>query len=128
MATGAKLNEDKEWLRDAIGEYIEEEMGHQEWILNDLAACGVDKEQARISQPAPANELMAAYAFDAIARKAHCIFGMVFVLEGTSRPPTRLQNKSKTSYLCLNQRLNTLPSRCATKSTLFSLKGYEQNY
>ena len=52
MATGAKLNEDKEWLREAIGEYIEEEMGHQEWILNDLAACGVDKEQARISQPA----------------------------------------------------------------------------
>ena len=26
MATGAKLNEDKEWLREAIGEYIEEEI------------------------------------------------------------------------------------------------------
>ncbi|ALM89985.1 MULTISPECIES: TenA family transcriptional regulator [Alteromonas] len=85
MATGAKLAEDKEWLREAIGEYIEEEMGHQEWILNDLAACGVDKEQARHGHPAPATELMVAYAFDAIARKSPLyFFGMVFVLEGTS--------------------------------------------
>ena len=60
-------------------------MGHQEWILNDLAACGVDKEQARASSPAPATELMVAYAFDAIARKNPLyFFGMVFVLEGTS--------------------------------------------
>ena len=85
MATGAKLDESKEWLREAVGEYIEEEMGHQEWILNDLAACGVDKEQARASSPAPATELMVAYAFDAIARKNPLyFFGMVFVLEGTS--------------------------------------------
>ena len=67
MATGAKLTEEKEWLREAIGEYIEEEMGHQEWILNDLAACGVDKNEVRYGQPAPATELMVAYAFDAIA-------------------------------------------------------------
>ncbi|MBU3022024.1 TenA family transcriptional regulator [Aestuariibacter sp. A3R04] len=85
MATGAKLSEEKEWLREAIAEYIEEEMGHQEWILNDLAACGVDKEQARGSDPAAATELMVAYAFDAIARKSPLyFFGMVFVLEGTS--------------------------------------------
>ncbi len=85
MATGAKLDDDKEWLREAIGEYIEEEMGHQEWVLNDLAACGINKEQARSSQPAPATELMVAYAFDAIARKHPLyFFGMVFVLEGTS--------------------------------------------
>ena len=65
--------------------YIEEEMGHQEWILNDLAACGVDKNEVRYGQPAPATELMVAYAFDAIARKNPLyFFGMVFVLEGTS--------------------------------------------
>ena len=39
-------------LREAVGEYIEEEMGHQEWILNDLAAYGADKESARHSKPA----------------------------------------------------------------------------
>ena len=58
---------------------------HQEWILNDLAACGVDKNEVRYGQPAPATELMVAYAFDAIARKNPLyFFGMVFVLEGTS--------------------------------------------
>ena len=34
MAVGSRLSEEKEWLREAVGEYIEEEMGHQEWILN----------------------------------------------------------------------------------------------
>lgn len=85
MATGAQLPESKEWLREAVGEYIEEEMGHQEWILNDLATCGEDKEEVRHSQPSAATELMVAYAYDAIRRKNPlCFFGMVFVLEGTS--------------------------------------------
>lgn len=85
MATGAALPESKEWLREAVGEYIEEEMGHQEWILNDLQACGVDKESVRHSAPAAATELMVAYAYNCIRRKNPlCFFGMVFVLEGTS--------------------------------------------
>ncbi|MDC8829283.1 TenA family transcriptional regulator [Alteromonas gilva] len=85
MATGAALPESKEWLRAAVAEYIAEELGHQEWILNDLAACGADKEQVRAGQPAAATELMVAYAYDAIRRKNPlCFFGMVFVLEGTS--------------------------------------------
>ena len=40
MACGARLPERLEWLREAIAEYIEEEIGHQEWILNDIRACG----------------------------------------------------------------------------------------
>ena len=85
MATGAALPESKEWLREAVGEYIEEEMGHQEWILNDIAACGADKEAARASQPSQATELMVAYAYDAVNRiNPLCFFGMVYVLEGTS--------------------------------------------
>lgn len=85
MAVGSRLPEEKEWLREAVGEYIEEEMGHQEWILNDIAACGADKETVRKSQPASATELMVAYAYDAVNRiNPLRFFGMVFVLEGTS--------------------------------------------
>ncbi len=85
MATGARLPADKEWLRDAVAEYIEEELGHQEWILNDIQACGVDKEEVRYSQPAIATELMIAYAYDVINRVNPIgFFGMVHVLEGTS--------------------------------------------
>lgn len=85
MAAGARLPESKEWLREAVAEYIEEEIGHQEWILNDIAACGFDKEKIRASHPAAATELMVAYAYDTIQRGNPVgFFGMVLVLEGTS--------------------------------------------
>ena len=85
MSVGARLPADKEWLREAVAEYIEEELGHQEWILNDIAACGFDKEAARASQPSAATELMVAYAYDTIQRVNPVgFFGMVHVLEGTS--------------------------------------------
>lgn len=90
MACGARLPEKYEWLRVAIGEYIEEEMGHQEWILNDIAACGADKESVRMSKTAEstasqATELMVSYAYDMINRiNPVGFFGMVLVLEGTS--------------------------------------------
>ncbi|WP_234401382.1 TenA family transcriptional regulator [Pseudoalteromonas sp. T1lg23B] len=85
MACGSKLDDSKEWLREAIGHYIEEEMGHQEWILNDLAVCGFDKEQVRDSTPSFATEMMVSYAYDSINRVSPlCFFGMVNVLEGTS--------------------------------------------
>ena len=85
MAVGARLPESKEWLREAVAEYIEEELGHQEWILNDIAACGFDKEDVRRSRPAVATELMVAYAYDMVSRVEPLgFFGMVHVLEGTS--------------------------------------------
>jgi pyrroloquinoline quinone (PQQ) biosynthesis protein C len=85
MACGAKLGDDKEWLRAAIAHYIEEEIGHQEWILNDISACGADAEAVRRGQPAFATELMVSYAYDTIARGNPVgFFGMVHVLEGTS--------------------------------------------
>ncbi len=85
MAVGSRLPEDKEWLREAVAEYIEEELGHQEWILNDIAACGFDKDEVRHSRPSPATELMVAYAYDTVSRVSPIgFFGMVHVLEGTS--------------------------------------------
>lgn len=85
MACGGRLSEDYEWLRVAVAEYIEEETGHQEWILNDIAAAGGDKEAVRQSRPARSTELMVAYAYDTIHRVNPLgFFGMVQVLEGTS--------------------------------------------
>lgn len=85
MAVGARLPEQKEWLREAVAEYIDEELGHQEWILNDIQACGSDKEWIRNERPLPATELMVAYAYDTVQRVNPLgFFGMVHVLEGTS--------------------------------------------
>lgn len=85
MACGSRLTDSQEWLRVALAEYIEEEIGHQEWILNDIAACGADAEAVRRSRPNFTTELMVAYAYDTIARGNPLgFFGMVNVLEGTS--------------------------------------------
>ena len=85
MACGARLPERLEWLREAIADYIGEELGHQEWILNDIRACGGDAEAVRGGQPALPTELMVAYVYDRIARhNPVSFFGMVNVLEGTS--------------------------------------------
>jgi len=85
MACGARLPERLEWLREAIAEYIEEEYGHQEWILNDIRACGGDAEAVRQATPNLPTELMVSYVYDRIARhNPVSFFGMVNVLEGTS--------------------------------------------
>ena len=85
MGCGSRLPMEKEWLREAVAEYIEEETGHQEWILNDIAACGADREAVRNSRPHPSTELMVAYAWDSVQRgNPVSFFGMVLVLEGTS--------------------------------------------
>jgi len=85
MGMGYHLPERLRWMQSAIGEYIEEEIGHDEWILDDIAACGGDPAAARRALPMPATEMMVAYAHDTIQRGNPIGFlGMVFVLEGTS--------------------------------------------
>ena len=89
MACGGRLTAEYEWVREAIAEYIEEEKGHQEWILNDIQACGGDAELVRQNldegRVCQAIELMVAYLYHHIDRhNPLALFGMVWVLEGTS--------------------------------------------
>lgn len=85
MSVGARLPERLTWLRRPVAEYIEEEIGHEEWILNDIAAAGGDAAAVRASRPELPAELMVAYAYDLVNRGNPAgFFGMVFVLEGTS--------------------------------------------
>ena len=85
MALGGRLPERLAWLRRPVAEYIDEEIGHEEWILNDIAAAGGDAEAVRKSRPGLPAEVMVAYAYDLVNRgNPAAFFGMVFVLEGTS--------------------------------------------
>ena len=73
------------WLDDAMDDYVAEERGHDEWILDDIRACGADPEAVRNGRPGHATEVMVSYAYDGIARRNPLeFFGMVHVLEGTS--------------------------------------------
>jgi long-chain acyl-CoA synthetase len=85
MAIGSRLPERLDWLRRPVAEYIQEEIGHEEWILSDIAAAGGDAAAARHSRPDLPAEVMVAYAYD-LANRGNPVgfFGMVFVLEGTS--------------------------------------------
>lgn len=85
MACGARLPDTQEWLRTAVAHYIEEEIGHHEWILNDIAAAGGDADAVRYSRPDFDTDVMVAYAYDVVIRRNPVgLFGMIYVLEGTS--------------------------------------------
>jgi hypothetical protein len=85
MACGARLPERLEWLRRGVAEYIDEEYGHEQWILADLAEAGFDAAAARDALPSTETELMISYAYDTVQRRNPVgFFGMVLVLEGTS--------------------------------------------
>lgn len=84
QAAHARLS-DRPELIAALDAYIEEETGHEEWILNDIAAAGGDAEAVRASQPAPATRAMVAHAYERIAKSNPvAFFGMVYVLESVS--------------------------------------------
>jgi len=85
MACGSRLAENSAFAQRAIAEYIEEEVGHEQWILNDIRACGADADAVASSSPNFETDVMVAYAYHNIDRKnPMAFFGMVHVLEGTS--------------------------------------------
>ncbi len=91
MTMGSKLPQSKKAFHKAIIEYQEEEVGHEEWILNDIDAAGGDKEAARNSTPNLETQVLIAYNYDYLTRKNPMgFFGMVFMLESTS---TQIANK-----------------------------------
>ena len=85
MAVGSRIPERLAWLQHEILHYLEEEEGHDQWILNDIEAAGGNRDAAAKSQPDIATDAMVAFAYDMVARRNPVgFFGMVYVLEGTS--------------------------------------------
>ncbi|MBL9034087.1 MAG: iron-containing redox enzyme family protein [Rhodospirillaceae bacterium] len=85
MGCGARLPERHAWLQRALADYIQEEAGHDDWILSDIDCAGGDSRQVRAAAPNLATEIMVAYAYDTVQRRNPLgFFGMAFVLEGTS--------------------------------------------
>lgn len=80
-----RIGPERTTVREALAHYIEDERGHEEWILDDLRACGEDPERVRRGAPAPATRRMVEYVYDYIERSNPVgFFGMAHVLEGTS--------------------------------------------
>ena len=84
-ACADRLGEKQQWLKPAIAQYIEEETGHEQWILNDIEAAGANPDKVPETPPHITTQAMVAYAYHQIDRLNPVgFFGMVHVLEGTS--------------------------------------------
>ena len=85
QAMQAALPPQHAWLQGPLEEYVEEEAGHDEWILADIRACGGDDEAVRHGEAGYATAAMVEHAYDLIGcGNPLGFFGMVHVLEGTS--------------------------------------------
>jgi pyrroloquinoline quinone (PQQ) biosynthesis protein C len=80
----ARCNHD-DGLAEALLSYVQEEFGHEQWILNDIDACGGSSEDVKRGQPRLPCRLLIAYVYYAIEHVSpYAMLGMVHVLEGMS--------------------------------------------
>ncbi len=85
MAVGSRLPDRHAPLSRDLLHYLEEEIGHDDWILNDIEAAGGDRRAVQSSTPNVETDAMVACAWDTVQRRNPVgFFGMVYVLEGTS--------------------------------------------
>lgn len=83
--THGRLDDGHARYKTALDDYIAEETGHEQWILNDIRAAGGDPDETVRNGPNAATEIMVAFAYDYVSRVAPMgFFGMVFVLESVS--------------------------------------------
>ena len=74
-----------EAYQDALVEYMEEERGHEKWILNDIEAMGGNEDAVREGKPGIACEVMVGYTYYAIEWVSpYAMLGSVHVLESMS--------------------------------------------
>ncbi len=72
-------------FREALIEYIDEEKGHENWILDDIEYFGGNREEVMNATPYVPTQVMCAYATYAIEHiSPYALLGMVHVLEGMS--------------------------------------------
>jgi pyrroloquinoline quinone (PQQ) biosynthesis protein C len=71
--------------REALLEYLDEEKGHEEWILNDIAHIGGDADAVRGGEGDWPVRAMLSWVYYAVQFiNPYAMLGMVLVLEGTS--------------------------------------------
>ncbi len=81
----ARCGPDHPSYQSALIEYIVEERGHEDWILDDIYALGGDAEAVRQESPRTPCRMMVGHAYYLIDHVSpFAMLGMVHVLEGMS--------------------------------------------
>ena len=84
LALAASRTSDERY-QDALVEYMEEERGHEKWILDDIRTVGGDPDAVHAGAPGVPCQIMVGYAYYAIEHiSPYAFLGSVHVLEGIS--------------------------------------------
>jgi Iron-containing redox enzyme len=79
----SRCGADDQIYQSALFEYVEEERGHEAWILEDIEALGGDAEAVRRGAPRLPCKVMVGHAYYVIERVSpYALLGMIHVLEG----------------------------------------------
>ncbi len=96
----SRCDEQDQSYRAGLLDYLDEEKGHEAWILDDIRALGGDADAVRQALPPFPVRMMVAYANYAIERiSPYALLGMVHVLEGMSVALARAAASSITTKL-----------------------------
>ncbi len=81
-AAASRVADTHQKVRYHLYEHMHEELGHEQWVLNDLEAIGVAPDAVRAHQPAPHTLSLNGYNYWCADRRHPCsVLGMMYVLE-----------------------------------------------
>ena len=81
-AAASRVPDSHRQIRYYLYEHMHEESGHEQWVLNDLDAIGVDATQALAHTPSLHTLAMNGYNYWAADRRDPCsVLGMMYALE-----------------------------------------------
>lgn len=81
-AAASRVADTHRQVRYHLYEHMLEEMGHEEWVLNDLEAVGVDPDTTRAHRPSADTLALNGYNYWAADRRHPCsVLGMLYALE-----------------------------------------------
>jgi pyrroloquinoline quinone (PQQ) biosynthesis protein C len=81
-AATSRLADSHRQVRYFLYQHMQEEKGHEDWVLNDLAAVGVDRTTVLAHEPSAHTLALTGYNYWAADRKHPCsVLGMLYALE-----------------------------------------------
>ncbi len=84
-AAAARCDDSHKDVRYELYERIEEEKGHESWVMEDIVAMGGNEEEAKVTPPSLPVQAMIAYNYFSAERIHPCaVLGMLYMLEVVS--------------------------------------------
>lgn len=81
-AAASRMADTHKQVRYHLYEHMQEESGHEEWVVNDLAAVGVQAEATRVHKPSAFTQGLIGFNYWAADRLHPCsVLGMMYTLE-----------------------------------------------